>query len=205
MLATCSSNEITRGWTLSSVKCEMACDTWSGSVIRWLPTSVSNCREITKLTCSFTTKPKKINKLHFKCTIRLGINWMVLTGFNECLKRIDQIRLIVFQNTFKKHTIPKTQSNTMSTDFCIIEYQYKKCLFTTYLSACSLWVPLKLVSDANCVRNVLTETTIFFVRYVLKKISGERLMWNHKFGRLTMFRISCLFWWFFVVQARLLK
>lgn len=37
-----------------------------------------------------------------------------------------------------------------------------KCirLFTTYLSACSRWVPLKFVNETNCVRSVLAEMTI---------------------------------------------
>lgn len=47
----------------------------------------------------------------------------------------------------------------------ITQIQYKICteaMFSTYLSACSLCVPLKFVSETNCVRNVLAVITIFF-------------------------------------------
>lgn len=39
--------------------------------------------------------------------------------------------------------------------------KFKRNFFVTYLSACSLWVPLKLVSATNCVRNVLAVIAIF--------------------------------------------
>lgn len=56
---TCSSNEMTRGWTFSKVYCDTAWETSSANFVRWTLTSVSSCLDMTKLTFSFTTVNKQ--------------------------------------------------------------------------------------------------------------------------------------------------